>query len=112
MSSHRLLRDVVNDLVPAAVLVFTALGLMKARGTDGRFPAIIVMTDGQSNSGSLDDVKRAIAETGLNNVPVHGITFGDARKDQLDALAGLTGGRVFDGTKDLITAFRNAKGNN
>lgn len=92
--------------------VAQALGLMKARGTDGRFPAIIVMTDGQSNRGSLEDVRRARAETGLHHVPVYGITFGDARKEQLDALAGLTGGRVFDGTRDLVTAFRNAKGNN
>lgn len=92
--------------------VAQALGLMKARGTDGRFPAIIVMTDGQSNGGSLEDVRRAMAATGLPNVPVYGITFGDARKEQLDALAGLTGGRVFDGTRNLVTAFRNAKGNN
>jgi Ca-activated chloride channel family protein len=69
------------------------------------------MTDGQSNQGSIDDVRSAIAATGLN-VPTYNITFGDASVDQLKQLADLTKGRVFDGTKDLITAFRNAKGNN
>jgi Ca-activated chloride channel family protein len=91
--------------------VAQALQLMKRHGTDGRSPAIIVMTDGQSNAGSLDDVKRAMADTGLSTVPAYGITFGDANRTQLDTLAELTGGRVFDGTKDLLTAFRNAKGN-
>lgn len=64
--------------------VAQSLGLMRARGTDGRLPAIIVMTDGQSNEGSLEDVRRAMVATGLTGVPVHGITFGEARKEQLD----------------------------
>jgi Ca-activated chloride channel family protein len=70
------------------------------------------MTDGQSNSGSLDDVKRAIATTGLNDVPVYAVTFGDASVKQLNEIANLTNGRVYDGTKDLVTAFRQARGNN
>lgn len=89
-----------------------ALEFMKQKGIAGRFPAIILMTDGQSNSGSLEDVKSAMQRTGINNVPVYGITFGDASTEQLKELADLTGGRVFDGTKDLHEAFLKAKGNN
>ena len=92
--------------------VARALELMKARGVGDRFPSVILMTDGQSNSGSLDDVKRAIASTGLNNVPVYAVTFGDASVSQLNDIANLTNGRVYDGTKDLVTAFRQARGNN
>jgi Ca-activated chloride channel family protein len=88
------------------------LELLEWKGIGDRFPAIILMTDGRSNEGSIQQVKDAIAKTGLDNVPIYGITFGDADKSQLDALAELTGGRVFDGTKDLISAFRAAKGNN
>jgi Ca-activated chloride channel family protein len=85
---------------------------MKTQGLGDRLPAIILMTDGKSNTGcGIDCVKRAINETGLK-IPIHGITFGDADTGQLKALADLTGGSVFDGTKDLLAAFRKAKGNN
>ena len=45
-------------------------------------------------------------------VPIFGITFGDADRSQLDALANATGARVFDGSKDLVAAFRSARGYN
>ena len=89
-----------------------ALQLMQEQGTGDAIPAIILLTDGQSNRGSLDDIKRAAAATGLDDVPVYGITFGEADAAQLGAIAELTDGRVFDGTKDLVGAFRKAKGNN
>ncbi len=88
-----------------------ALELIQAEGVDDRFPAIILLTDGQSNRGSLEDVRKLLAATGLD-VPVYGITFGKADADQLNALADLTAGRVFDGSKDLVGAFRKAKGQN
>ena len=89
-----------------------ALRAMRARGIDGRLPAVILMTDGRSQSGAIGEVADAIAETGLKTVPVYAITFGDADPSQLGALAALTGGRVFDGTRDLIAAFRQARGSN
>ncbi len=45
-------------------------------------------------------------------IPIFGITFGDADREQLDVLAAGTGGRVFDGTRDLTSAFRSARGYN
>lgn len=92
--------------------VALGLELMNQQGIQDHFPSIILMTDGQSNNGSLQEVQDAIARTGLGNVPVYAITFGDASLEQLDALTKLTGGRIYDGTKDLISAFRKAKGNN
>ena len=89
-----------------------ALKTMNANGVENRLPAVILMTDGMSQSGSIEDIRTTIAETGLKNVPIYAITFGDADPSQLSALTDLTGGRVFDGTKDLISAFRRAKGNN
>ncbi len=76
-----------------------------------RFPAIILMTDGRSNDGSLEEVRTALEVTGLD-VPIFGITFGDADRSQLDTLAELTSAAVYDGSTNLIDAFRNAKGNN
>ena len=89
-----------------------ALQLIQAEGTENAFPAIILLTDGKSNRGSLEDVRSALAATGLEDVPVYGITFGEADVNQLDAIAELTAGRVFDGSKDLVGAFRKAKGQN
>src|SRR6267143_2020789 len=46
-------------------------------------------------------------------VPVFGVTFGeDADRSQLETLAKLTGGRVFDGTTSLTDAFRAVRGYN
>jgi Ca-activated chloride channel family protein len=92
--------------------VALALQLLAIEGVEGRLPAVILLTDGQSNQGAIADVELARAATGLASVPVFGITFGDADPAQLEALAKLTGGRVFDGTKDLVGAFRKAKGQN
>ena len=92
--------------------VALALEYMKRKEIGDRLPAVILMTDGQSNEGNIEQIKSAISSTGLENVPVYGITFGDADVSQLQKIADLTRGRVFDGTKDLIGAFRKAKGNN
>jgi Ca-activated chloride channel homolog len=105
-------RQPVGHFTDIYLPVERALQLMKTHETGNAFPAIILMTDGQSNRGKLEDVKRAMAATGLDDVPVYGITFGDADANQLNAVADATAGRVFDGTKDLIGAFRKAKGQN
>jgi len=77
----------------------------------GRFlPAIVIMTDGQSQ-GDLQGFLQAWREDG-HKVPVFGITFGDADRTQLDRLAAETGGRVFDGRSGLVDAFRAVRGYN
>lgn len=75
-------------------------------------PAVILMTDGESNTGKkFDDLQAAWTTNGLD-IPIFAITFGDASDDQLKQITGLTRGYLFDGKKDLITAFRKAKGYN
>lgn len=71
--------------------------------------SIILMTDGQSNPGTerLSD----IAKYGTD-FPVYGILFGEADETQMKDIADKTNGRVFDGRKDIVSAFRGAKGNN
>jgi Ca-activated chloride channel family protein len=73
--------------------------------------AVILMTDGQS-AGSLESVKQAFAANGLGGIPIYSIMFGNASPGQLNDLATFSSGRVFDGKKDLIDAFRKAKGYN
>lgn len=88
-----------------------ALELMQPDLETGRYlPAIVMMTDGKSDGNAkrfLEDWRRD-----GHQVPVFGIAFGDADKDQLDTLAKETRARVFDGDKGLADAFRAARGYN
>ena len=78
-------------------------------------PSVILMTDGKSNNGSLDqlmDYWRSL-HAGFDIPPVFCIMYGDADDGQLKAIADATSGRVFDGRSGgLEKAFRNAKGYN
>ncbi len=78
---------------------------------DKYFPAIILMTDGQSK-GEIGMLKQAMDRTPLgHDIPIHSITFGDASETQLKEISEISIGRVFHG-QDLIKAFRQAKGYN
>ncbi|HLZ86910.1 MAG TPA: VWA domain-containing protein [Puia sp.] len=84
---------------------------IKQIDTAGQYiPAVILMTDGESNTGKKFEDLQA-AWQGID-IPVFAITFGDASDDQLKQITGLTRGYLFDGKKDLVTAFRKAKGYN
>src|SRR6516165_5568999 len=74
-----------------------ALRLMKPALDRGQhLPAIVIMTDGKSQ-GEMETFARPWHADG-SRVPVFGVTFGaDADRSQLNNLASLTGGRVFDG---------------
>ena len=89
-----------------------ALAAMKPLLDGGQhLPAIVIMTDGKSQ-GAMSTFEAAWRADG-RRVPVFGVTFGDsADRSQLDTLATLTGGRVFDGTKSLTQAFRAVRGYN
>jgi Ca-activated chloride channel family protein len=86
------------------------LELMQVEELDKYVPAIILMTDGNSE-GNYQQFAEAWTNSGLD-VPVFGILFGDASEDQLQQMTYLTRGRVFDGRHDLVHAFRKAKGYN
>lgn len=72
-------------------------------------PSIVLMTDGQSNEGSFEQLKKTFESLGID-IPIFSITFGDADVSQLNEISKLTHSRVFDGGADLIQAFKQAKG--
>jgi len=77
--------------------------------------AIILMTDGMSAGGNLDEVRRHFQKmsSGFELPPIFCVTFGEADDRQLKELAQFSAARVFDGRKEgLIKAFRQAKGYN
>jgi Ca-activated chloride channel homolog len=79
------------------------------------FPAVILLTDGESNQGPGPSVvaaaQRRLSQQGLS-IPVFALAFGEADFKQLNALTDSAAGRVFDSRKDLSQAFRDAKGYN
>jgi Ca-activated chloride channel family protein len=88
-------------------------GLQEIRATPDAahyLPAIVLMTDGRSENYAQDffETWRAAGA----DIPVFGVTFGDADKAQLDALAEATRARVFDGRTSLREAFRAVRGYN
>ena len=73
-------------------------------------PAIILLTDGQSD-GSVKKFREAYDQLSAN-IPVFSIMFGDADESQLQKVAEYTNARVFDGREDLTEAFRSVRGYN
>ncbi len=74
--------------------------------------SVVLMTDGESNTGA---VYKNLFETwnkASKDIPVFGILFGEASKNQMQEITDMTNGRIFDGRNDLIDAFRKAKGYN
>ena len=79
-----------------------------------RLFSIVLMTDGENNSGvdrdqfqkdyaGLDDPVRA--------VHVYPVLFGEGNKDEMAQIASLTGGTVFDATKSsLLSIFKQIRG--
>ncbi|RDW20005.1 VWA domain-containing protein [Oceanobacillus arenosus] len=90
--------------------VIYGLEILKDVDTNRYNPAVILMTDGESE-GDLGELEAYYHD--LNkDIPVFSITFGDASDDQLLEISELTRGRTFDGKDDLIQAFKSAKGYN
>lgn len=87
-----------------------ALEIASGYNLENYTPAIILMTDGRSNYNysNFEEVWSQYGE----EIPIFSITFGDADPSQLEELAQISGGRVFDGTQDLTAAFRSVKGYN
>jgi Ca-activated chloride channel family protein len=88
---------------------------LDARTSDTqRYYSIVLMTDGESNIGDhLADFRRFYA--GLppqdRDIKVFPIVFGDADRDELTAIATVTGGRLFDGnTAALAAVFKEIRG--
>jgi Ca-activated chloride channel family protein len=76
--------------------------------------SIVLMSDGENNSG-ISPENLASLHAGLplpvRRVHVFPILFGEADRDALEEIAGMTGGRVFDArSTDLGTVFKHIRG--
>lgn len=82
--------------------------IAKIENLEDYHASVILMTDGKSE-GSFSVFSR---EWEKLKIPVFTIMFADADPTQLEKIARQTKARMFDGRKNLIGAFREAKGYN
>ena len=73
--------------------------------------SIVLMTDGEGTTGNRSAMIKTI-NTAEHKIPVYSIMFGDASDSQLEEIADLTSGKVFDGRLDLLNAFKTVRGYN
>jgi Ca-activated chloride channel family protein len=75
-----------------------------------RYVSIVLLTDGRNTSGpDLEQFRDSLSTGAL--VRVFPILFGEASNEDMEAVAQLTGGRVFDGRKNrLSVVFKEIRG--
>ncbi|MEW2067388.1 substrate-binding and VWA domain-containing protein [Streptomyces sp. NPDC007346] len=86
--------------------------------TESAFTSIVLMTDGENTSGRSAADFTAFYRSlppARQVTPVFPIVFGDSDRSELERIAALTGGRLFDGTKEhgpgsLEGAFEEIRG--
>ncbi|MGX7829872.1 substrate-binding domain-containing protein [Actinokineospora sp. 24-640] len=92
----------------------TAYDLLGAESTEDRFVSIVLMTDGDNTNGS--DIaaftrRHAALPPSAKAVPVFTVVFGESDQSEMEQLATLTGGRLFDARdSDLTRVFREIRG--
>ena len=90
--------------------VIEALELLKNE-TNEYNTSIIVMTDGEGNVGTFNELQNSYQKIG-REIPIYSITFASADEEQLEKMANLSNGKVFDGRSDLVLAFKTVRGYN
>lgn len=73
--------------------------------------SVVLMTDGAPTGATIFDFEDYYEKNNFT-VPIYTIAFGKAKTSELREVAEITGGRYFDGRKDLIEAFKAIRGYN
>lgn len=97
----------MTALYPASV---EALKQLEKEDADKYNLSVILMTDGLGNAGTYNDLRYAYKAT--SKIPIYSIMFGSAEENQLEQIAELTNGKVFDGRTSLLSAFKEVRGYN
>ena len=88
-----------------------ALEILSKENAEKYTRTVILMTDGQSNNGSLGALSNYYNR--LNkDIPIYSITFGNAKEDELTDIANLTNAKVFNGKDGLKKAFEEVRSYN
>ena len=95
-------------IYPAAI---KALELLVNEDINKYNVSVVLMTDGVNNVGKYNDLQSYYYKI-KNKIPIYSIMFGEADRSELDMIAKLTNGKVFDGKKNLVKAFKEVRGYN
>ena len=88
-----------------------ALKILKDDNSDEYTKTIILMTDGNSNTGSFKDLQ-SYYNNNKYDVPIYSITFGSSSEYELNKLAKLSNAKIFDGKSGLREAFTEVRSYN
>ncbi len=87
------------------------LEILKNEDSNEYTRTVILMTDGQSNSGSFKSLRSYYSNNNLD-IPIYSITFGSSSEKQLSEIAKLTNAKIFDGKSGLLKAFSEVRSYN
>lgn len=111
-----LLQDIDNTGAGGSTDIYSpvieALEDMKLQNLDKYITSVVLMTDGESNTGKEFKDLQNEWQSLNKDIPVFSIMFGEASQDQLQQIADLTRAKVFDGKTDLVDAFKKVRGYN
>ena len=99
--------DGATSLFPAAM---EAIKILKDE-SDEYNTSVILMTDGEGNIGTFKSLENLYNSVN-KEIPIYSITFGNASINQLNQMASLSNGKVFDGRSNLLEAFKTVRGYN
>lgn len=108
--------DNINKYEPSGMTAIypaasKALDILKDEDGDKYNLSVVLMTDGIGNIGNYISLEREYKKIN-KQIPIYSITFGEADEDQLEEIALLTNGKIFDGRYNLIKAFKEVRGYN
>jgi Ca-activated chloride channel family protein len=113
-------RQFVQSLTPSGgTAIYSALAeaYRKIAAAQQQQPShyysVVLMTDGINNNGmAFDDFRAFFAQlpADTRKIKTFPILFGDADIQAMQQITDLTGGKVFDGNKNLSTAFKAIRG--
>lgn len=110
-----LIRQIKNQELGASTNLYKpvikAFDTLSDENPDEYNLSVILMTDGEGNSGYFTDYRRAYNKL-KNKIPVYAIMFGSASRYQLGEITDLANGKVFDGRNNLLSAFKEVRGYN
>lgn len=114
LETSTLIKNIKNTSPSGSTALYDAiiegLGILN-KESDDYTKTIIAMTDGMINIGSFNTLSSYYKKL-EKEIPVYSITFGSAEEYELEQIADLTNAKVFDGKRDLLTAFKEVRGYN
>ncbi len=101
-----------NTAIYSALQKAYQLAIQDSKQEPDRIYSIVLMTDGQNNSGiSEDEFSSFYKSAGAANIRTFPILFGEADKQTMQGIADMTNGRLFDASKDPLSfIFKEIRG--